>query len=257
MSIILNERKWAEEALAEKSLGRKPSETLTRIAKYYYSEGYQKQDVRNLLELFLIECDRDISVVSWSDTIDWATSAAGKYPLVILDGIYVTKKEIEAIRSACAKQAGRLAFTLLCVSKYWDAVNPKNSHWVNEKDVDIMRMANIHTSIRRQSMLFSQLRDAGMIRFSNKVDNLNVQVLFQDDDGDPVCTVRDFRNLGYQYLKAIGENYICCAECGLTIKAADGPGRRRMYCDDCVAARRKRSNVDSVLRLRGKIQDKS
>lgn len=257
MSIILNERKWAEEALTAKELGRKPSETLVRIAKYYYDEGYQKQDVRNLLELFLTECDGSISPVSWSDTLDWATAAASRYPLVVLDGIPITKMEIETIRSMCAKQAGRLAFTLLCVSKYWDTVNPKNSHWVNEKDVELMKMANIHTSVRRQSLLFSQLRDAGLIRFSNKVDNLNVQVLFQDEEGAPVCMVRDFRNIGYQYLKEIGENYISCADCGLTIKAADGPGRKRKYCDDCMAARRRRSNVDSVMRLRGKIPDKS
>ena len=47
MSIILNERAWAEEAITYKSLGKKPSETLLRVARYYFDEQYSRQEVRH------------------------------------------------------------------------------------------------------------------------------------------------------------------------------------------------------------------
>ena len=63
-------------------------------------------------------------------------------------------------------------------------------------------MANIKTSIKRQSLMFAELRNAGFIRFSKKIDNLNVQVLFMTP-GETAIHIQDFRNLGYQYLKIL------------------------------------------------------
>ena len=34
MSIVLNECEWAERAIKDKTLGKKPYETLSRVAKY-------------------------------------------------------------------------------------------------------------------------------------------------------------------------------------------------------------------------------
>ena len=63
-----------------------------------------------------------------------------------------------------------------------------------------MRMANINTSIKRQSLMYYNLNAAGLIQFSKKVDNTNVKVCFMAP-GDVVMSITDFRNLGYQYLK--------------------------------------------------------
>ena len=35
MSIVLKENDWAEKMIQSKSLGKKPSETLRRVARYY------------------------------------------------------------------------------------------------------------------------------------------------------------------------------------------------------------------------------
>ena len=40
MNIILNERDWAEEMLQRNDLGKKPTETLSIIAKYYIDKKY-------------------------------------------------------------------------------------------------------------------------------------------------------------------------------------------------------------------------
>ena len=44
MSIVLNEYEWAERAIKDKSLGKKPYETLSRVAKYYTYKNYSAVD---------------------------------------------------------------------------------------------------------------------------------------------------------------------------------------------------------------------
>lgn len=256
MSIVLNEYEWAEQMIDRRDLGKKPVETLSRVAKYYLENKYSKKETRRLLDKFVTMCDPSASLVQWSDTLDRVARNAVRFPLVRLDGITVYKSELDKIAELPGKQVRRLAFTLLCVARYWDAVNADNNHWVNSPDRDIMQMANINTSIKRQSMMFSQLRERGMIRFSKKVDNLNVQVTFMDEGGEAALHIDDFRNLGYQYLLFYGGPYFKCENCGLTVKMPQAPngrrprGRRQKYCPSCAVELHTRQKVDSVMRHR-------
>ena len=43
MSIVLKENDWAEKMIQSKSLGKKPSETLRRVARYYIDSGMRKR----------------------------------------------------------------------------------------------------------------------------------------------------------------------------------------------------------------------
>ena len=254
MSIVLNEYDWAERQIADKTLGKKPYETLSRVAKYYIHKSYDRKEVRRLLDDFLLQCDPTASLVTWSDTLDSATKYAFKYPLVMIDEIIITKPEMERINALQGKQLRRLAFTLLCIAKYLYAVSENTNYWVNTPDNEIMRMANINTSIKRQSIMFGQLRDAELIRFSKQIDNLNVQVLFVED-GETAMRITDLRNLGYQYMKYCGEPYFECVHCGITTKmSSPAKGRPPKYCVECAAEIRTRQNVNSVMRLRNNIK---
>lgn len=249
MSIVLNEREWAENAIAERKLGKKPVETLSRVARYYSQiEKYKKNEVRDKLESFLIQCDPDVILVKWSNIIDSLARSASKFPLIQLDGVDITKSEIDTICGVSGKQTQRLAFTLLCVAKYWNASQPKNNGWVNTPDKEIMKMANINTSIKRQSLMLHELRDCGLIGFSKRVDSLNIQVKFIDPDSPLAMHISDFRCLGNQYLLYRGGPYFKCANCGLTIKKR---GNAHKYCNDCAAEMYIKKSVESVMRQRG------
>lgn len=252
MTIVLNEYDWAKGMIDQGSLGDSPFETLCRVAKYYMTNGYRGKDLKILLSSFLSKCDPFVSVPKWDNTLNVAISRAQKYSIVMIDEIIITKSEIEKIRSLNAKQTERLAFTLLCLSKYYDHVNPNADHWVNTPDGDIMRMANIRTSVRRQSAMYHAMNQLGLIQFSKKVDNINVRVCFANDDDECAIRVTDMRNLGYQYMLGIGEQgYMVCQNCGVTsrhnIKAT---GRRPKYCDSCAAEIKIRQNVESVMTRR-------
>lgn len=255
MSIVLNEYEWAEQMISNHELGNKPIETLNRVAKYYFENRYSKREIRKLLDTFLTQCDPSVSLVHWSDTLDKVAKNVSKFPLIRLDGVNITHKELERIEALGGKQVRRLAFTLLCVAKYWDAVSESNNHWVNSPDKEIMQMANINTSVKRQSMMFGELRDAGFIRFSKKIDNLNVQVLFMED-GETAIHIQDFRNIGYQYLKHYGEPYFDCVNCGITVKIQEpAKGRRQKYCPSCAVELHTKQKVESVMRRRNALKN--
>lgn len=219
--------------IRDKSLGKKPSETLQRVARYYLDEGYSVSDTRSMLDTFLLRCDPLASIPKWSSTLDRALKYARKHPAICIDSIKVTQPELDCINNLEGKQIKRLAFTLLCLSKYWTSVNEKCDGWVPNRDNEIMALANIKTSIKRQSFMYSELRDNGMLQFSKRVDNTNVRVLFSED-GDTVLEITDFRNLGYQYLKYIGEPYFECQNCGLVTRYMNPKsGRRQVYCKSC------------------------
>lgn len=247
MTIVLNEHEWANEMITSHSLGDKPYETFCRVAKYYLDKDYSKKEVRRMLDTFLIQCEPTASLPKWSDVLDYAVARASKYEAVMIDFIEITKPEMELIDCLESTQIRRLAFTLLCLSKYWNVVNPNGDSWVNSKDCEIMRMANINTSIKRQSLMYHQLNELGMIQFSKKVDNTNVKVTFANP-GETILKVTDFRNLGYQYLKFHGEPYFECQNCGLTVKRKNkGAGRPQKYCDSCAVEIHMQQSINSVM----------
>lgn len=254
MSIVLNEYEWAEKMINNRDLGKKPIETLSRVSKYYYENQYSKREIRNLLDKFMMQCDPSVSLVHWSDTLDKVAKGAGKFPLIRIDGVDISKKELSHIETLGGKQVRRLAFTILCIAKYWDLVSEQNNHWVNSPDKEIMQMANINTSIKKQSMMFSELKDSGFIRFSKKIDNLNVQVVFIEA-AETAIHIQDFRNLGYQYLKYYGGPYFECENCGITVKLQEpSKGRRQKYCSSCAIELHTKQKVDSVMRRRNALK---
>lgn len=251
MTIVLNEHEWARDMIESRSLGAKPFETLSRVAKYYIDKGYPKKEVRGMLDTFLLQCEPTASLPKWSETLDYAVARALKYGAIKIDGIEITKPEMERIDALEGKQIRRLAFTLLCLSKYWDIINPQGGHWVNSKDNEIMRMANIKASIKRQSLMYFNLNEVGMIQFSKRVDNTNVRVCFITQ-GKTVMTITDFRNLGYQYLRYHGEPYFVCQNCGITVKNENTNGRKSKYCRECAVEIHMQQTVNSVMRQRYK-----
>lgn len=248
MSIILRENEWAEKMIQSRDIGKKPSETLYRVARYYLDAGYKKSDVRKKLDVFLLQCEPTASLPKWASALDYAVNRASKYEAINIQSIKITKPEIERINSLDGKQIKRLAFTLLCLAKYWQVVIPNGDYWVNTQDNEIMSMANINTSIKRQSMMYWTLRENGMIQFSKKIDNTNVRVCFVED-GETAIEISDFRNIGYQYLKYQGEPYFECANCGITVKYNDPvKGRKQKYCKSCASEIAMQQRINSVMR---------
>ena len=107
MSIVLNEYEWTENKLRERSLGKKPMETLARVARYYADQQYSKREVRKRLDAFLLQCDPDAPLAKWSNTLDKVTKSANRYKPVKIDGISITESELAVIDEVKSLPAGR------------------------------------------------------------------------------------------------------------------------------------------------------
>lgn len=253
MSIVLDENAFAESAIKTKTLGKKPFETLYRVARYYLDSGHSKTETRKLLDSFLIQCNSLASLPKWSDTLDTALKRAVRYEAVKIEHIDITVGEIETIRSISSIQLQRLAFTLLCLAKYWKIVNPNSNGWVINPDNEIMRMANINTSHVRQNMMYNTLFEMGLIKLPKKVDSTSVQVCFEAP-GENAISITDFVNLGYQYMMYCGnKNYFRCQNCGCVVKkpkSSNNSGRPPKWCASCAAEIRMKQNINSVMRVR-------
>ena len=228
---MLNERTYAQSALASGELGKKPSEAVGRIMRMWHADGMSTPDIKNNILSFLSEHAPDLSLPRWEPAIERQIKLLDKFQLIELDEIPITQREIDTILALGGRMHRRLAFTLLCLAKFRNTVNEKNNNWAGRNDKEAMQMANIRQSVVAQAALFRELRNAGLIKFALRVDNLNVQVLFIDTEGETAYSVTDMRNLGNQFHAIEGESFFNCQRCGICTKQNKAGSRK--YCLSC------------------------
>lgn len=232
--IILNEKEYAENCLRNGMVGIKPFITLSILAKYYYHEcGYRKKKIMTLLLEYLSKHypRYELNEFSWQTSIEKIASNAGAYQLYQINGVKITKSEIETIVNLHNKALERLMFTMLCLAKLNDLKNPINNGWVNADTKDIFKYARISSRSDERETKIGKLWQMGLLEFPKRIDNLNCRVTFIDHTGDEELFVSDFRELGYEYQKYKGENFIRCAECGILTRGNKNGTRK--YCKDC------------------------
>ena len=177
----------------------------------------------------------------WQRTVDKIVAKAKGKGIIEIEYVGITEKELAEIAKLRKESLKKLAFTLLCIAKYFNTIRPENNSWVNTPDKDVFRMADIRTlDCKRQQQLIRELYLLGLIGYSKVVDNVNLQVLFVDAETEPVLHIYQFDDLGYQYLEYVGDpSIVHCKCCGKLIKKTSC---RKDYCDECAVEARKSSN---------------
>lgn len=232
--IVLNEKKYAIECLENGYVGDKPFFTLSVIAKYYYyCLGYKKSKINTLLNEFMQKnyAGYQLNSMSWQSTIDKITKKVNKFNLIEVDGVSITKSEMQTIAGIENPILERVMFTILCLAKFGNARNPNNNGWVNVDSKEIFKMARVSCRAIERELYIGELGDMELLEFPKRNDNLSVRVVFIDDEDKEELFVSDFRELGYEYLKYCGENFIRCAECGILTRGNKNGTKK--YCKDC------------------------
>jgi hypothetical protein len=252
--ISLNEQEDAERYKDEYDLGKDAYNKLVVIAKDCFTNlGYGEKRTHDALCEYISRRGKSPLLNYWSDMIDAAVKRAKKQKLIVIDSIPISKSELDRIDKLDGVMMRKLAFTLLCLSKYRDLIVDDNNHWICFEDKDIMSMANVKVSLIRQAELYRRLKDLGYLQFPKKQDSISMRVLFGDEEQhDPVINITNFKNLGYQYLKYKGEPYFECECCGTTVKRSHPEAKRpQKYCDKCAALMQAKQKTDYVMRLKG------
>ena len=215
-------------------LGRKPSATLNLLARYYREIGKNNDEIKQLLDEFLSDClKKDYDANKWIDSIEYQVLKSKKYDLKKVDKVEITEKEMNVINQLKNKSNRKVLFTMLVVSKYYNAVSENNNGWVNLEYKQIFRLANVALKTQNQALLINELYKNGLITVSRKVGKPNIKVNFiegGENISQNVLVINRLWNLGKEYLLYCGEDFIKCEKCGDIIKNYRNHNK---YCKKC------------------------
>lgn len=227
--IILNEKKYIEDILKGDRSVDNMYYTLGLLARYYYQQD--KDNTPAKLYPLLVEFlkSKKENEFEWQNSLDRLIKKRD-VPLVDVKFVPIAKTELSIIKEIKNRRLEKLAFTLLCVTKLNNAIRPNNNNWVNRDVKEIFKLANVRDGVTQQYLSIADLKDLGLLKYSKKVDNINLCVTFIDNESGVELKVDDFRDLGFQYLAYLGEDYINCECCKRPVKRT---GNKIKYCLEC------------------------
>lgn len=230
--IILNEVREAEKIIENEVITDKVFYSIVLLTRYYYHKnGLRGRELYNTVTDFMKEHYPNYDSIKWGKVIFKTAKQAKERPLVEIMCVKVTKPEIDRIGKLKTIRLKRLAFTLLCLAKFNNTRNNRNNNWVTQKHNEIFTMADIRTTNTDQALMLNDLKGAGLISYSNKVNNTNIRVNFIDENGGIKLLIQDFRHLGMEYMALLSpKHYSRCLNCRQLFKKT---GKNHKYCSEC------------------------
>lgn len=251
MEIILNERNKAAEILKTKEIGKNTTQCLSVLAKYFYSPVISDFELYEILNDFMNKNFKGYNSDNWKSCIEYQIKLAKKHKLIEIEYIPVTENELRTIKSLNNKRLERLSFTILIVAKYYNEISESNNNWVNREFKSLFTMANIAASQDIQCDMIFKLKNLNMIGLSKKIDSLNLNVKYIDEESSEILKITDMRNLGNQYrLYCKDKGYKKCKCCERVIKIK----KNQMYCKDCSCVVNRKNQREWSLKHKEKIE---
>ena len=136
-------------------------------------------------------------------------------------------------------------FTFFAVARYMDC-----DGWINKKTskdiLEVFKLANVTLTSDRRNGLLHELYINDYISFGKKVNNLNIRVKL-DDFGEIVYKIKEFNNLGNQYIGNFKSEYKQCKKCGKIIRIT---GTNNQYCKKCIKEKQLEWQRKSMKKIR-------
>ena len=224
---------------------------ITLIAKYYLPMLTDSKSLSDIVKKELLEFDLDnyqeykyhnkimkICASLFDGSIDKKFREQEYIPIY--------ENELKVIESLPNDRQKKLMFTFFALARYMNCdgwINKKTSKGISE----VFKLANVTLTSDKRNELLHELYVNGYISLGKKVDNLNIKVQL-DDSGDIVYKVKDFNNLGNQYIGNFKKGYKQCKCCGKKIKDT---GNKKMYCAKCA----NQSLLESYKKYKNKVRN--
>lgn len=241
---ILNEKDCIRTILVSKQNTDKLSigYLITLIAKYYYSDTPDAESLSYIVKEKIAELKLEqYQEYKYHNKImkvcENLFQGETDPRLKERNYIPVYEKELATVRSLKNDRQKKLLFTLFVIARYMEC-----NGWINKKDSrglsEVFKLANITLPSDKKNELLHELYCAGHISFSKKIDNLNIRVNLEND-GEIAYKVKEFSNIGNQYIGNFKKGYKQCQCCGKKIRDT---GNKRKYCEKCAYERKLKKN---------------
>ena len=223
---------------------------ITLIAKYYLSDEIDAESLSKIVKEKVLEFDlENYQEYKYHNKIM-------KICTSLFDGsidknfreqeyIPIYENELKLIQSLPNDRQKKLMFTFFALARYMNCdgwINKKTSKGISEA----FKLANVTLTSDKRNELLHELYSNGYISLSKKVNNLNIKVQL-DDSGEVVYKVKDFNNLGNQYIGNFKKGYKQCKCCGKKIKIQ---GTNHKYCQKCSKEIESENNIKRIKKCR-------
>lgn len=170
----------------------------------------------------------------------------------IQDTVKIRKSELDYILSFNDIKKEKLLFCYLAIAKFMDMSRKLPSHWENESDITVFKMAHITIPAKERDYFINELINGepkALIYMNYKNDDTSKRIDYvSDDENDPVVLELDESNyyeLAFTYLNwKNGGGYKKCKNCGKLFRVRKnaisnnscGIGEQReesLYCRKC------------------------
>lgn len=252
---LLNEKDYIRNILAAK---KKPDDLsmgylINLLSKYYYSPESDAVTLSEIVKEQILgfhldnyqEYQYHNKIISACQELFEGTADTS---LKQREYIPVYEPELHLIHSLPGDRQRKLMFTIYAVARYMGC-----DGWVNKKDskgiLEIFKLANVTATSEKRNELLHEFYTRGIISFGKRINNLNFKVHLEDT-GEIVYKIRDFNNLGNQYIGNFKQGYRQCKSCGKAYKVKSEKDYSSRYCEACAIERRKSANRKSMTKAR-------
>ena len=193
----------------------------------YYNISHDEQVIVQYIETWMNDKTTIYHLSSYAKTIKKYIKKMKKMPWRdITDTIKIRKSELDYISSFDDIRKEKILFCYLAVAKFKDACRKIPTHWEDESDTVIFKMAKVPIPAKDRDYFINDLihgDNPAAIRESYKNDDTSKMIDYiSDDENDPVILELDETNyyeLAFTYLNwKNGGGYKKCKNCGKLFK---------------------------------------
>lgn len=216
------------------------------LAKYYRYIGEKNSSIKKLLLEFCETHMEEYNDVIYGGRLESAMKKSEKAQLRLPVEIFITEKEIAAIRSVNNYKYEKVLFTMLAMSRTLKLSGSGKSEqcWLMEKLSAILSKSKVYFNKQERGSLLYDLFSLGMIYLERDTKKNksrgreNIRLLYADPNSPVAITISNMDNV-IEYYKPI------CKNCGNEMEKK----KRIDICDNCYKEKRKKDVLKNVKRF--------
>lgn len=250
MTIIFNEKQYAEQLLSHGFKKFMSLYDLSVLAKYLKYIGKNKKQIENDLILFCEKFNPFFNKIIYADKIRIALNSMKKYDIKLLVDISISQKEINTIVGVDNYKYEKILFVMLVYAKYKKQLSKKSDvgeYYVNSKFSQILKIAKVNVCKKEQDTILHSLFLMGMVESTFYG---TYKINYVDRDGEPVISVLVDDNMVNVYKNIRGDVLVICKICGKSFKQNSN---RHSFCIECSKQRRNEKVKENMAKMRNKI----
>lgn len=257
--LILNEEKYAQAVYdGNKNEIKSILSKIRYITRYLVNTlGKTDEDAYKDTVVWMNKHHINFDESYYSNLISDAIKQSHKHPFYNIEGIRITKTELDIISSLDNLRAEKVLFVLLCMAKQQNVSNRFVNGLVKYSITELCKTARISVPADEREYILYNIVQKGFLGYPKKNNTQCLIVNFINDKDDVVLTLDeiDCQELAYVYLnwKNNGKGYTRCQRCKRLIKQSKTKPRK--YCEECAREAERENTKERVRRYRAKCNE--